>query len=187
MDLLFGIDNVFPQDLLGNGFNPVRVGKIDLSGVPIHSLLVTWVVLDMAANNEPGKHFILQESSGHADTEANLQLSTPPGAPQAPTDSTACTCTGSTVSLTTHRMSKRETMGSVRSTFSEKVNDGSYRPPGTQRQPESHTGSKDEALKQAQTPSTLLETACSISAPAWRNQAEGGEAVPQLSWLMLEA
>lgn len=35
------------------------------------------------------------------------------------------TCTGSTVSLTTHRTSKREMMGSVRSTFSEKVSEGS--------------------------------------------------------------
>lgn len=44
-----------------------------------------------------------------------------------------CTWTGSTVSLTTHRMSKREIIGSVRSTFSEKVSEGSYRPPVTQR------------------------------------------------------
>lgn len=35
------------------------------------------------------------------------------------------TWTGSTVSLTTHRTSKREMMGSVRSTFSEKVSEGS--------------------------------------------------------------
>lgn len=44
-----------------------------------------------------------------------------------------CTWTGSTVSRTTHRMSKREMIGSVRSTFSEKVSEGSYRPPVTQR------------------------------------------------------
>lgn len=92
VDLLFRIDDVFPQDLLGNGFNPVCVGKNDLTGVPIHCLLATWVVLDMAANNEPGKHFILQESNGLPDTEdthqiaklsGQLQLSIPTAASQA--------------------------------------------------------------------------------------------------------
>ena len=34
------------------------------------------------------------------------------------------------MSRTTHSTSKRDTMGSVKSTFSEKVSEGSYRPPG---------------------------------------------------------
>lgn len=45
--------------------------------------------------------------------------------------SPACmrTCTGSMVSLTTHSTSKRDTIGSVRSTFSANVREGSYLPP----------------------------------------------------------
>ena len=38
-------------------------------------------------------------------------------------------CTGSTISLTTHKISKRDKIGSVRSTFSMNVREGSYLPP----------------------------------------------------------
>lgn len=159
VDLLLGIDDVFPQDLLGNGFDPVCVGKNNLTGVPVHCLLASRVVLDVAANNKPGQHFILQENSGGTELKMptrqqnseQQQLSIPTALPQTQIHCTACTCTGSTVSLTTHRISKREMMGSVRSTFSEKVSDGSYRPPGAQRQTfKSNTGFRAEALRQTQ-------------------------------------
>ena len=38
-------------------------------------------------------------------------------------------CTGSTISRTTHKMSKRDRIGSVKSTFSANVSDASYLPP----------------------------------------------------------
>lgn len=68
---------------------------------------------------------------GSQGGDENGQQAVPHGATFARTlhqnrpSSEGCTCTGSTVSLTTHRMSKREMMGSVRSTFSEKVSEGS--------------------------------------------------------------
>lgn len=59
----------------------------------------------------------------------------------------ACTCTGSTVSRTTHSTSKRDTIGSVRSTFSAKVSEGSYLPP--EREQQSHINSLRQTKSQS--------------------------------------
>lgn len=65
-----------------------------------------------------------------------------------------CTCTGSTVSRTTHSTSKRDIIGSVRSTFSAKVSEGSYLPPKKKYE---HT-----AMTEGNTQWTKLTNSCCI-------------------------
>lgn len=132
------------------GSTPYVLGRMTSLVSPFTASLLpgwclTWLPTTNRASISSCKRAVHQQTlstlTGQKKLNGQLQLSIPTAAlkpAHAQIPGTAPTCTESTVSLTTHRMSNREMMGSVRSTFSENVSDGSYRPPGSHRQSKSN-------------------------------------------------